>query len=321
MKLQTIYQTIIKKGIAEDIRAKSAIEADLKKKKQDYEKAGGKLKEAFDLDTLFNPFADTRILNGNPDAEIKSLMVGIDVEEGELLLVDRLKEKGTPVDLAMAHHPEGKAFAGLHEVMDLQVDAYIAEGVSASFAQDSLLERKTQVEKKIHSANGQRSVDTARLLGINFLCAHTPADNCAYQYIHKLVDKEKPENLQRIIDLLYDIPEYFDAAKNNNPPKIANGSGDSRVAKIHLEFTGGTEGPSSVYDKLSSSGVDTIIAMHQSEEHLKKCKEAHINVIFASHIASDTLGVNLLLDDLESKEKFKIYEFSGFRRFPRKSHR
>jgi len=85
-----------------------------------------------------------------------------------------------------------------------------------------------------------------------------------------------------------------------------------------LEFTGGTEGPKEIYEKLSTKGVDTIIAMHQSEEHFKKCKEANINVIFASHIASDNIGINIMLDHLENKEKFTIYEFSGFRRFKRK---
>jgi len=58
--------------------------------------------------------------------------------------------------------------------------------------------------------------------------------------------------------------------------------------------------------------------MHQSEEHFKKCKEFNINVIFASHIASDNLGINLMLDYLESKDGLKVYEFSGFRRFKRK---
>ena len=88
---------------------------------------------------------------------------------------------------------------------------------------------------------------------------------------------------------------------------------------MHVEFTGGTEGPKGIYDKLANAGVDTIIAMHQSEEHVKKCKEFNINVIVASHIASDNIGMNIMLDHLLTKGKFKVYEFSGFKRVKRKS--
>lgn len=319
MKLKEIYQKAIKFGIEADLRGKEEIERILEDVGKGYEKMDNKEKLFFDKDSLFNPFADTRILNGDPETDVKSLIVGIDVEAGELVLADRLKEKGTTIDLVVAHHPEGKAFANFYEVMDLQVDAFAAAGINLSFSQNLLSERKGQVARRVHSANHQRSVDISKLLGLNFMCMHTPADNFAYQHMRKLMDKEKPKNLGQIMDLLYDIPEYEDAAKNNNPPLIANGSKSSRSSMIHIEFTGGTEGPKDIYDRLSVSGVDTIIAMHQSEEHYKKCKEVNINVIFASHIASDVLGVNLLLDKISGEEKIKIYEFSGFRRFEHKS--
>jgi putative NIF3 family GTP cyclohydrolase 1 type 2 len=318
MKLKEIYRQVIKKGIEADIRSKSEIEKILKKKKQEYEKLEKKEKEYFDLDTLFNPFSDTRILFGDPESKIKSIMVGIDVDGAELLLVDKLRETGINIDLVVSHHPAGRAYASFYEVMNLQVDAFVKEGVSLGVAQNLLEERRLEVERRIHAANHQRSVDIARWLKINFLCIHTPADNMAYRYIKKIIDRAKPATLGDIIDLLYTIPEYKEAAKKKNPPKIVIGNKNTRCAHIHLEFTGGTEGPKDIYKTLSSSGIDTIIAMHQSEEHYKKCKEANINVIFAPHIASDTLGLNLILDYLEIKGKFNIYEFSGFRRFKHK---
>jgi putative NIF3 family GTP cyclohydrolase 1 type 2 len=223
------------------------------------------------------------------------------------------------IDLAVSHHPAGRAYAKFYEVMDLQVDAYAQEGIAVSVCENLLMERKSQVERRIHAANHQRAVDVAKWLKINLLCMHTPCDNLAYQYLRKIFDKEKPSTLGKIFDLLLEIPEYKNSAKDNNPPFIEIGHRNSRVNRIHLEFTGGTEGPQDIYNKLSAKGVDTIVAMHQSEEHFKKCKEASINVIIASHIASDNLGINLMLDYLESKEKFKIYEFSGFRRFTHKN--
>ena len=317
MKLERLYQEVIQKGIEQDVRNKKVIDRLLKSNKKNYEASSNKEKIFFDKDTFFNPYADTRILHGDPKADIRSVIVGIDVEVPELLLMDRLKEKGVKIDLAIAHHPEGRAYAKFYDVMDLQSDIFAQEGVSVSASENLLKERKDEVARRVNAANHTRSVDAARLLGLNFLCMHTPCDNCAHQFLKKTTDKAKPQNLGDIMDVLMSIPEYSKAAQANNPPRIAVGTKRARCKKIHFEFTGGTEGPKNIYEKLSAQGVDTIVAMHQSEEHFKKCKAANINVIFASHIASDNVGVNIMLDYLQRKEKIKIYEFSGFQRVKR----
>ena len=318
MKLRNLYRETVNKGIEGDVRSSKEIKALLEENKEKLEKLSKKEKEFFDIDSLSNPFADTRILYGDAESNIKSLIVGIDVDGAELVLVDRLREKGEKIDLVVSHHPQGRAYANFYEVMDLQIDIFAKEGIGMGVCEKLLEERKAQVARRVSAANHCRSVDAARLLNINFLCIHTPCDNMAYQYLKKVMDKSKPATLGKIIDILQTIPEYIDAAKNNNPPQIVVGNKKSRCKNIYLEFTGGTEGPKDIYKELASKGVDTIIAMHQSEEHFRKCKEAKINVIFASHIASDSLGINIMLDYLESKEKLKIYEFSGFRRFKRK---
>jgi len=319
MKLKKFYQEVVSKGIEADVRSKKEIDSLLKDKKKQFEALGKKEKENFDKDCLFNPYADTRILVGDLEDEVKTIIVGVDVDVGEIVAIDRLNQKGKKIDLAVSHHPQGHAYAHFYEVMDVQVDICVKEGLSLGVSQNLLEQRKAQVARRVSAANHLRAVNIANLLDINFLCMHTPCDNLAYLFLRKKLDKIKPSSLGEIMDILSSMPEYNYAAKNNNPPQIVIGSNKSRCKNIHLEFTGGTEGPKEIYKELSSSGIDTIIAMHQSEEHFKKCKEANINVIFASHIASDNLGINLMLDHLESKQKLKIYEFSGFRRFNRKN--
>ena len=51
--------------------------------------------------------------------------------------------------------------------------------------------------------------------------------------------------------------------------------------------------------------------------HYEKIKSEHINVVVAGHMASDNLGMNLLLDKLEQKAKIEIIPCSGFRRIRR----
>jgi hypothetical protein len=82
-------------------------------------------------------------------------------------------------------------------------------------------------------------------------------------------------------------------------------------------MTGGTEGSKDVFDKLYCAGVRTIVAMHLSEEHFKKVKDANLNVVIAGHISSDNLGLNLLLDRIEKVEPLQFIGCSGFTRIKR----
>ena len=262
-------------------------------------------------------YPDTAILYGNPGKEIKKIMVGIDVEVAELLLADRIRGR-TGLDLVVAHHPEGRAYAALHEVMRLQVDLLKKVGVSENTAQKLLDERRQEVERKILPQNHTRPVDAARLLDLPFMCVHTPADNHAFWFVNRLMEQKKPDTVQDIVDILMDIPEYQLAAKNLVGPRIILGSSKRSVGKILVEMTGGTEGSKEVFDKLYKVGVRTLISMHLSEEHFKKVKDANLNVVIAGHISTDTLGLNLLLDRIEEKEKLQIISCSGFNRIRRK---
>jgi putative NIF3 family GTP cyclohydrolase 1 type 2 len=56
--------------------------------------------------------------------------------------------------------------------------------------------------------------------------------------------------------------------------------------------------------------------MHMSEPHRLEAEKHHINVIVAGHMASDSLGVNLFLDELE-KKGIKVVPMSGLIRVKR----
>ncbi len=263
-------------------------------------------------------YPDTAVLYGNPSAEIKKILVGIDIEAAELLLADRIRQKSR-LDLVVSHHPEGRAYAALSEVMKLQVDLLDDLGVPREVAQKLLDERMQEVERRILPQNHTRPVDAARLLELPFMCIHTPADNHAFWFIRRLMEREKPRRVQDIVDILMDIDEYKIADKGLSGPRIILGSPRRSVGKILVEMTGGTEGSRDVFDKLYKAGVRTLVSMHLSEEHFKKSKEANLNVVIAGHISSDTLGLNLLLDNIEqeAKETFQVISCSGFNRIKR----
>jgi len=318
VKLARFYELIIEYGIEADPRGSKRVKAELAKKKHDYEALSAEEREEFDTESLKNPYLDTRLLNGDPDIEVKSLFVGIDIEVAELLLFDNLRRKER-IDLVISHHPEGRGLSALYEVMHMQSDILADLGVPVSVAESLMGERIKEVERKLMPANHTRAVDAARILGIPFMCVHTVADNHATGFLQNLMAKEKPEYLGDVLKLLKQIPEYRQAMKERlAPPKIILGDANKKAGKIFVDMTGGTEGSKDIFKNLSQAGIDTLLCMHLSEEHFKKSKEARINVIIAGHIPSDTLGLNLLLDRIEKKEKFKIISCSGFRRIKRK---
>ena len=316
MKLGKLYELVVKTGIDNDPRGKAEINKQLAKVNKSYAKLSDDDKKSFDLQSLQNPYADTRVLTGDQETNIKNVLVGIDIETAELVLADTLKQK-KKIDLLISHHPQGVAYAGFYDVMKMQADILCKAGVPISVAEQLTLSRMRQVERRVLPANHLRTTDAAKLLGINFFCIHTPADNCVATYLQRLIDSNHPETVGDVIEILKKIPEYKSAILNKAGPKVLLGAESSKCGKVLLEMTGGTEGSKDTFTKLSSAGVSTIVGMHISEEHFQKAKQANINVIIAGHISSDNLGLNLLLDAVQKKEKLNIIEFSGFRRVKR----
>jgi putative NIF3 family GTP cyclohydrolase 1 type 2 len=174
-----------------------------------------------------------------------------------------------------------------------------------------------EVERAVAPANHLRSVDIAKLLDIPYMCVHTPADNHVTSYLQKLFDRRPPKKLSQVLAVLKSIPEYADGMKKNAGPRILIGEPGRKAGKIFVDMTGGTEGPKRVFPRLSQAGVGTIVAMHLSEDHFKSAKSEHINVIIAGHIASDALGLNLLLDGLSKAGDIRVIPCSGFVRVKR----
>lgn len=316
MKLKEIYDLAVNLGVKADPRGQSALKKILKKAKDDYKKLSKKEKTFFDKERFTNPYADTRILVGELEAEVKTVLAGIDMEVGEVLLADRLRERGKAIDLILSHHPEGKALAALHEVMKLQADVWHQFGVPINVGDALIGERAKEVFRAFLPLNHNRAVDVAKLLGMSLMCVHTPADNLVTEFLQKNIEKKKPETVGDVVDLLSDIPEYSEATKLNTAPTIIAGDSSRRAGKVMVDMTGGTEGPEDAVKKLSEAGVGTLVGMHMSEKLRKIADESKLNVVIAGHIASDSLGLNLFLDKIEVKG-VKIIPCSGFIRVKR----
>lgn len=239
---------------------------------------------------------------------IHKVLFGVDMEAAEILIARELGYDGV-----ITHHPKGgNPMINLHQVMDNQIDRMVAAGIPINKAQKALAERKAVVDRGMHVNNYDRAVSAARLLGIPFIAIHTPADILAEQTVQEHLDqklKDLPKaTLQDVVKFLEDLPEYKLALAK---PIIRVGSPESYAGRVFVAMAGGTSGGKDVYKAYFEAGIGTLIVMHMPEDVLKAVKEQNIgNVIVAGHMASDSVGINKIIEALEA-EGLLVTRMSG----------
>lgn len=316
MTLQEIYQLGIKMGMQADPRGEQTVKRLLVRLKKDYVDLPEKKKKFFDKENFNNPYSDSRILYGASGKEVKKVMAGIDANASEVLLTDRLNQKGEGIDLLISHHPSGHALASLDEVMDIQIDMFAEAGVPANVAHALFEERKQAVKRRIGPINHGQSVDAARLLNIPLLALHTIWDNLGHQFMRRHLEKKNFDTVGDILEQINLIPEFIEAIKGKSGPSIVAGGEKSRAGKVVVGFTGGTNPSKELYVEMAKAGVGTLVEMHVPEDAVLELRKLHINIIDCGHMAADSVGANLFLDEIE-KKGVKVIPCSGLIRINR----
>ena len=230
---------------------------------------------------------------------IKKVLIGVDMETPELLLG---KELG--VDLVISHHPNSdSARINFHKVMDRQIDKMVEYGVPVNKAQKVLAGRIAEVALGTHVSNYDRASSAARLLKMPFMNIHIPADIIGENIVQKHLNNytaDKPKaTCGDILEALKEMDIYKDALAG---PVIRVGSESSYAGKVIALFAGGTNGGADVFKAYFEAGVGTIVCMHVPDGVKKAVAEQNIgNVIVAGHMASDSIGLNKIIEALEEK--------------------
>ena len=321
MTIKQIYNLAITEGIKNDLRGPKRVKELLKRVNNKYNKLSEEQKQDFDEERLDNPYSDTRVFHGDLAKKIKKVIVGVDIDTGEVMLANELNRQhpDNPIDLIIGHHPLSGGLAGLHEVMELQTEMYANYGVPINIADKLMRKRISEIERAVSGSNHGQSVDAAKLLDIPIMSVHTPTDNHVANYLYKEIKKREKDlvYVEDIMKFLKTIPEYQEAQKEKAGPMLFCGSNDNFAGKIAVtEITGGTDGAKELYERLAHAGVGTVLSMHLREEWKEEAQKHHLNVIMVGHMSSDSLGMNLFLDNLE-KKGIEIVPCSGFTRISR----
>ncbi|MGN0138662.1 MAG: hypothetical protein ACI381_08665 [Candidatus Methanomethylophilaceae archaeon] len=319
MKIYDAYRLAIETGMSKDPRPEEEVRKVLSDANEAYEKLEDDRKDLFDTERLWNPYTDSRfsaLADESKDIDVNSVMWGIDIGTGEVLLADRLREKGRDISALVAHHPIGTARSRFPEVMSIQADMFHNAGMPINVAEGILKPRVDEVLRNVLGSNYNQAVDAAKLLGIPLFNVHSPADNMVQDYLEVLFSEKVPYRLSDITDTLLTEPEFRSAARCNDGPRIMVGSKDDRCGKVVFKMTGGTSGPKEMYQKLADAGVGTVVGMHFPESHYEEARKANVNLIISGHMASDSLGINLISDVWE-REGIEVTPCSGLIRCSR----
>jgi len=316
MNIQDIFNLGVKKAIAADPRGEKGVKKYLANLKKDFDELPELAKAHYHRERLTNPYVDSGILVDDGVKNVKRVIAGIDLTEPEVLMANELNRQGRTVDLLIAHHPVGKTRAHLAEVMSMGVDVFTSYGVPVHLAEKTMEDRQREIVRWTHAANHNKPVDVARILGVNFIVTHTITDNLVDEFMRNYLAEKKPETIKDIIDALLELPEYQYARDHGYGPTIFTGSPRHKVGKYLLEMTGGTNPSSKVYEEFSRAGLSTMVSMHMPDDSFKVANQHMLNVVVAGHMPSDSLGMNLFLDELE-KQGVEVIPAGGLIRVSR----
>ena len=301
MNLRDLYETSVRLGTALDVRGAAALQQQLERARRAFEALPDWQKPYFDQERLHNPFGDTRIVNGPDDVELDTVLLGIDIGVPELLLADRLRSQGRPIDAVIAHHTTGMGLAPslVHDFMPVAIDFLAAEGVARPDAErviDAYVEEKWQNLEDSHRIGP----DTARLLGFPLACIHTPADYFIGEGLRPAIQEAEPRTVDDVVRALYTIPEVQSAARITGAgPRIMSGAWDWPAGRLLLKFGGGYILPPEAYTLLGKAGVNTVVQIGCLPPHARAAEEAGVAIVRVPHAACDNVGINLLLDEVE----------------------
>jgi len=230
--------------------------------------------------------------------KIKKILFCIDAGISELLLAKKLK-----CDAVIAHHPVGGIAAiHFHEVFKRHVQQMTDAGIPKEKAEDAVKKRLEELEVEAHTRNYAQAIDVAKLLEMPFMNIHTPLDNVGRQIMSKQISKKTSKNstLEEVITALEELSEFRNALTKI---KIRLGKPENKAGKVVVSHGAGTNGGYEIAKTYFDHGISTVIYIHVGIGDLAKLKaENKGNLIITGHIASDSVGINPFIKELEKKD-------------------
>jgi putative NIF3 family GTP cyclohydrolase 1 type 2 len=240
--------------------------------------------------------------------KLRKILVSIDVGVGELLLARNLG-----CDAVIAHHPAGgKAKLEGYKVFLRHIDQLKEAGVPDDIAREAVKPKLRVLELQHHPDNYDQVPNAAKKLRMPLLSIHSPCDEIGRQMIQQaLKGVDTNSTVKEVVSRIARFPEFRKAATKI---EVRLGSSKNKTGKIAISHAAYTNGGYEIARTYFQHGIGTLSYIHVSETDLTKlASEPSGNLIVLGHIASDWLGINKLLQELEKRgvEPIATTELNG----------
>ncbi|MDH5448783.1 MAG: hypothetical protein OEY24_00810 [Candidatus Bathyarchaeota archaeon] len=229
---------------------------------------------------------------------IKKVLFGIDADVPELLLAKQLG-----YDAVISHHPKGgSAVINFYQVFSRHVQQMIDAGVPKHEAEEAVRKKMKALEVEMHTKNYSHAVDMARLLRMPYMNIHTPLDELGRRMMAQKIKQEtgKDATVRDVVSALKKLPEFKNATTDI---EIRLGDAANLAGKTRVSHGAGTNGGYEIAKTYFKHRINTLIYIHISSADLEKLKADDAgNLIITGHIASDSVGINPLIKELENRD-------------------
>ena len=245
-----------------------------------------------------------------PGENLETALIGIDLESPEVQLAHR-----EGYDLALAHHPVGdSARLDFPDVLDTQVEFMVEHGVPEARAEEAIEGLRRNVEHSAHSSNFRHDPSVAELLDQPYMNVHLAADEIGRRAFVEVVE-ELPDDAS-VADLKDAFDEAFPEIREApTDVEVRVGREENELGTVAVHHAAGTNGGSEVARAYFEHGVDTVIYIHVGGSDTKELREEfgdEKNLVITGHIASDAIGMNVLIEALE-EQGLDCTRFSGLK--------
>lgn len=228
-------------------------------------------------------------------SDIRKVLISIDITVSELILA-----KNLGCDCVVAHHPLGEAIINFHRVLTRHKSLMVQNGVPETIAEEAVSRLIQRIEVRNHAANYSQVVEAARQMKMPLLNIHLPLDEVGRRKMDEVTPKNRNIKVKDIITSLKRIPEFQRA---RTEIKLRLGDHESEAYPYAIVHGAGTNGGYPVAKAYFENGVSTIAYIHIDPEELRRLREEKIkgNLIVTGHIASDSIGINVLIESLRKQ--------------------
>jgi len=256
---------------------------------------------------------------------ITKLMASINATTGDLMLA---KQMGC--DAFLLHHPlAGDSRRRFHRVLERMIELMADHGVPDDAARAATHRLRTRLRFHDHASDWDHLASAARHIGIALLNIHLAADEIGRQEMERAIE-DLPEDAtaEQAVAALRTIPEL--AAPTNEIIHVPEGP-TGRAGRIAVMHAGGTnagaDGAEALFDTTAGDQrgpVRTVVYIHLSGDDARRIEDrAHNNqpgtVIVTGHLASDAIGMNILIERIEKDLGAEVIRHGGLQPFPRQT--